>query len=33
MLSLKEAPESSLYYKTLDQENFVIYKDEWNFIL
>ena len=33
ILNLNEAPENSLYYKTLDEEDFVIYKDSRNFIL
>ena len=33
ILNLNEAPENSLYYKTLDEEDFVVYKDSRNFIL
>lgn len=33
LLNLNEASENSLYYKTLDEEDFVVYKDSRNFIL
>ena len=33
ILNLNEAPENSLYYKTLDEENFAVYKDSRNFIV
>ena len=33
LLNLNQASENSLYYKTLDEEDFVVYKDSRNFIL